>query len=74
MTKTGDNTIKIMNIDKVLRSDLINKSALARALFPANSENTARQRLSQKVSERNGQRLTFQDKEQIKLILQDLLK
>jgi hypothetical protein len=60
-----------MNIEKILASNLINTAELARRLWPDNKN--PKSKMSVKLSEKNGQRLTEKDKEYIELILKETI-
>lgn len=60
-----------MNIEKILDSNLINTAELARRLWPKNKN--PKSKMSVKLANANGQRLTEKDREEIEAILSQLL-
>lgn len=60
-----------MNIDKILKSPLINKSALAKEMFPKLKK--PEPYLSKKINGKYGQTLGFKDREEIKRIILNLI-
>jgi hypothetical protein len=59
-----------MNIPKILQSPIINKSALAKELYPNNKE--PGQQLGKKIAGKYRQKLTDSDREKIIKIFSDL--
>lgn len=62
-----------MNIDKILNNPLINRSALARLMYPNMLPTTSKNYLNNKIQQRQRQTLTYKDRELIKEIIKNLL-
>lgn len=61
-----------MNIKKILKSPLINKAELSRQMWPGNKNSHSR--LSNKIGNMYGQRITPKDESKIIEIIEDLIR